>query len=717
MRTLVTMAMALSLCLGACALPQPGYFISIDSPLGGTAAEPGFLAAKDLPNPSACTSTVRLGEVVMDAVKGGKQGPFKDIRQKQSTEENDWNIRKLQIAFERALENKVSKECKQLRPSEVSKKWLRVYSLGATDPDQELERLKEYLISMGLVRVLAEKKPVKADEEEKRTETFLSREDVTDIKSSQWCGNPDPESKDCRNKPHHLYKVFSDTNENYIKAHEQKPDQPIDSVLLKRIEEITTRNDRHTRFFVLGYDIPLDAERTLVRYGVTFYFEDRLNLLEERNNRGSETDFVGYTLLYANEATPEPREKPDTLKTQVPMDCKEARDRELKWWQKGIYATGYPFALAIGLKNAAFEIAKVPFSPIAGLLFGRGSPKDYALENFQTAWDAIQVEATHLPSYSLLPGLYNFLTETPLVGYLVQFNTGPEHPEPDLETSSGVVRRKLFLSRGIYGGDKWGQDTGLWVSFAQLAYPDYDVYSPAYRHGTIIDVVWSMFNLSHGPGYSEAKYVMDQDVGHNDHLYLAGHSGGVQRSASASRILVHHGYTVVKVLGIAGPSIGQAYVDTRYPNSFRILLNTQTGANQDVVSKVGVVANAFSTLLDWTVLGPPKYTLGGLAGLHGEKWKQELYAFVDRLGYSNATSTQVDRKPSAEHNTPLRQSLAEPIVFDAYVRSEFASAFREDLERPDPIRVHLPQVSDWASNDDLCMRTKEDGKGAFHWRR
>lgn len=678
MRISVTMVMVLSLYLGACASPQPRYFISIDSPSGGAAATLNPSLAHDSSNSSSCTLTVRLDEIVRDAVST------------QPSAGNDWNIRKLRIAFERALDDKIPREC-QPRPSDLSKKWLRIYSLGATDPDQDLERLKEYLTSMELVWELTKNQPVTADGTDKQ---------------SQWCGNPD--ANDCKNQAHQLYKVFADT-----------PDQPIESVLLKRIEEITAQNDRYARFLVLTYDIPWDPEQ-LVRYGITFYFEDRLNLRKkDKDKRGQKTRFVGYTLLYANEATPKPRE--NEKKTQVPMDC--TRDPELKWWLKGWYATGYPFALAIGLKNAAFEIAKVPFSPIAGLLFGRGSPIDYPLENLRNAWDALEVETTHLPRYSLLSGPYNFLTETPLVGYLAQFNTGPEHPEPDLDASPDVVRRKIFLSRGIYGGNKWGQDTGLWTSFARLAYPEseYDVYSPPYRHGTVIDVVWSMFNLSHGPGYSEAKYVMDQNVGLRDHLYLAGHSGGVQRSASASRILVQHGYTVVKVLGIAGPSIGQAYVDTRYPNSFRILLNTETGTNQDVVSRVGVVANVFSTLLDSTVPGPPKYTLGGLAGLsprHGEELKQEVYAFVDRLGYSNATPVQVDRKPSTKHNTPLRLSLAEPIVFDAYVRSEFASAFREDLERPDRIRLHPLTLSRLAGNDDSCQLTKQNGKDdAFRWSR
>lgn len=42
-----------------------------------------------------------------------------------------------------------------------------------------------------------------------------------------------------------------------------------------------------------------------------------------------------------------------------------------------LYWTGYPFAVAIGVKNAAFELAQKPFSTIAGLLFGRDNPFYY----------------------------------------------------------------------------------------------------------------------------------------------------------------------------------------------------------------------------------------------------------------------------------------------------------------------------------------------------
>jgi len=200
-----------------------------------------------------------------------------------------------------------------------------------------------------------------------------------------------------------------------------------------------------------------------------------------------------------------------------------------------------------------------------------------------------------------------------------------------------------------------------------------------------------MFNLSHGPAYSEARYVIDH-ASREDRLYLAGHSGGVQRSAAASQILTHHKYRVVKAVGIAGPSIGQALVDPRYPEAFKVYLNTGSGANQDVVSKVGMVAGGFSTLLDYTVIVPLKYTVGNLAA-----WKRgDIYQAFDRIGFSNATIVEVARKPSSRHQTPLRLSFTDRLVFDAYLRDEFAMAFREDLERPDsPDGTERPHAVPW----------------------
>jgi len=452
----------------------------------------------------------------------------------------------------------------------------------------------------------------------------------------------------------------------------------------------TTRTERNQRYFVLGYEIPWDKERTLVRYGVTFYFSQTASKDDDAPSKENHpVKLIGYDLAYANEATPAPR-------TRERPDSKSKTEEPEEWYMPAWRSFGYPFSLVIGLKNAAFEIAKLPFSIIAGPLFGR-DPWNYPVQNFLTAYDALYVEASTFPPRSRwgpAAGFYRLLTETPLVGQLFQYNFASDRSEPD--ELPKVIRQKIFLSRGIYGGNKWSQDTGLWARFAEQQYPDYDIYSPPYRHGTVIDVVWSMFNLSHGPAYSEAKYVINEaKATYGDRLYLAGHSGGVQRSAAASRILSGLGYHVVKVVGIAGPSIGQALVDPRYPEAFKVYLNTGSGANQDITSKIGNVAGAFSTLLDYSVIVPLKYTLGTLVGyIRGDR--EGAYRAADRFGFSNATIVEVERKPSSRHQTPMRLSFTDRLVFDSYIRNEFSTAFLEDLERADrPHETDRPHAFPW----------------------
>ena len=581
---------------------------------------------------------------------------------------------KLTIRFlQKQFEEKLSEDTQALKNcnngngksviEEVAKKWLTSYALDATDPDQNIDRFREYLRSAQLVESLA-KQPIKPEE----IESNWTQEAIQS--QSQWCGTA-LSFCDEKRSLYHVQSVLTASPNPGETAKDLYKHLLSDIV---QVEKAGTQ--RNQRYFVLGYEIPWDKERTLVRYGVTFYFwqtETEPDLVK----------LIGYDLTYANEATP----APDTKKIS----------ESLPWLSldNALRSTGYPFSLVIGLKNAAFEIAKLPFSTIAGLLIGRDA-LNYPAENLLTAYDALYVEATTLPQSLWGPvwGLYRLLTETPLVGQLFQYNLGSDHSEPDkLEQLDQNIRRKIFLSRGIYGGNKWGQDTGLWTLFARQSYPTYDVYSPSYGHGTAIDVLWSMFNLSHGPAYNEARYVMDYAT-REDRLYLSGHSGGVQRSAAASRILSNLGYHVVKVVGIAGPSIGQAFVDTRYPEAFKVYLNTGAGANQDVVSRIGGVAGAFSTLLDYTVIVPLKYTLGGLGGLFWDR--ERIYRAADRFGFSNASIVEVERKPSSRHQTPLRLSFTDRLVFDAYLRNEFSTAFREDLERADsPHETDRPHAFPW----------------------
>ena len=568
----------------------------------------------------------------------------------------------------------VSDKIEPLKPGEptaefwarqTASKWMATYSLDPADPNHSLDRFEEFLHSSQLVKMLAGN-PLRADEDESNREFVEESGDD----SSQWCGKPE---SPCDKEHRSLYLIITQPDDLHKKLAE----------VIKGISSGTepSRHRQH-RVIMLGYQIPWDEDRTLIRYGVTFYFEDGFDW----NNHRSLTRFLGYDLLYANEATPEPRviAKTDSSESQKHSDATPL-------WVEAWYWTGYPFLAVIGIKNAAFEVIKMPFSLIAGLIAGRDT-WNYPVQNLVNARDVLSVELLRRPRRGAAAGLYRLLTETPLVGQAFQYNWGADWSEPDSLPSTS--RRKIFLSRGIYGGNKWGQDTGLWAAFAKEVYPTYDIYSPPYRHGTAVDVTWSMFNLSHGPGYTEARYIMDH-ADPNDRIYLAGHSGGVQRSASASRILWHHRYRVVKVVGIAGPSIGQAFVDPRYPEPFPVYLSSGEGANADIVSKVGLVAGAFSTVLGYAVLVPVKYVVGSFC-LTVTRCRDAVYRHMDRIGYSNADIVEVERKPSSQHQTPLRLSLGNRLIFDAYLRSEFATAFREDLERPmRPNRTDRPAAFDW----------------------
>lgn len=680
----------------------------------------------------------------VDEILKGEKGPLGG---------RAWTIRNFQIELERHLHKTVKglKTAEGTRCSpkntplnEGSVKWLASYAYEATDPDEDLRRFDEYLTSRKLARELIQKVPVVADERVGEVEGLIVSEGQCD-RRSQWFGNPETTEQACSTKPRSLYKILSYENEKDLYRYKDDDKGDLIDRLRARVKEVRTERMRNVHFFVLGYEIPWDEDDTLIRYGVRFYFMDTLNIESSLKDELAITrEYLGYELDYANEATPQPilahsmkSGVPDQDKAQYERDITNAKTAapELSNTRSMLYWTGYPFAVAIGVKNAVFELAKMPFSTVAGLLFGRDNPLYYPAQNIRTAWNALEVEIGHKPSYYFLPGLVNLISEVPFVGQVFQFNTGPKYMDWDFAPEPDRVREKIFLSRGIYGGDKWGQDTGLWAAWARAAYPDYDIYSPPYRHGTITDVLWSMLNLSHGPGYNEAEYIM-RHAGQGDRLYLSGHSGGVQRSASASRILSNHGYSVQKVLGVAGPNVGQAYVDQRFPNAFHIFLNTDSGGADDIVSKIGVVAGTYAGALDTLVLGPPKYLFGGLAGLFNDHAQLWFYDVFDHLGSRNATISQIAGKVSTLHQTPFRQSLAEPIVFDAYVRSEFSTAFRQDLERPSTEMEFLKALSnEWFDLDYWVLPGKkkegdkkdseihdhkqyeEERKGSIPWRR
>lgn len=658
-----------ALALAGCASNLP-YSIAIGDPNGSTSR----VGQKDC--------VLRLDDIV------------KKVADDYSSSESD--VRSLQVQFETMLHEgtQTLEHCNDGNGNpvqhdsfppieEIAKKWLTYYALDTTNPDLGLDRFREYVRSAQVVQYLA-RQQLLPDVEKHDTS---HRVEKTMMMQSEWCGSAPPHiapmqaqtEEEAKKSPCSKERSLYHVQAKLTAPEKGKTTEDLYKHLLADIVQVETTGTRNQRYLMLGYEIPWDEDRTVVRYGVTFYFKQTGPENGEPLPKEKHPILIGYDLVYANEATPAPFiAQANGVSEQVTGESHKQHEKEKSPWIDNPWAiTGYPFSLVIGLKNAAFEIAKLPFSTVAGLLFGRDS-FNYPLENLLTAYDALYVEAFTQTHRGAEWGIYRLLTEMPLVGQLFQYNFADQRDEPDVLINP---RRKIFLSRGIYGGNKWGQDTGLWTLMARQSYPTYDIYSPPYRHGSVVDVLWSMFNLSHGPAFNEARYVMDHAT-RDDRLYLAGHSGGVQRSAVTSRILTNLGYRVVKVMGIAGPSIGQALVDSRYPEAFKVYLNTRPGANQDVVSKVGVVAGAYSMLLDYSVLVPLKYTLGTLGGLAiGDR--ERAYRIADGFGFSNASIVEVGRQPSSRHQTPMRLSFTDRLVFDAYIRNEFSTAFRDDLERPD----------------------------------
>ncbi len=724
--TVVQMRWIGSFILGLCLLSQGCAVGSSDLQY--------HLALETDPSDQKPDCTLVLKPVVDETLKG-TSGPLGS---------SSWTIRNFQIALERQLHRTVKGlACSSDKTTPLNKgsvKWLASYAYETTDPDQELRRFEEFLNSRKLARELIRQVPVVADERVGEVEGLIISEGLCD-RRSQWFGNPETSDEHtCSTKSRPLNKTLSYTNQKDANRYQDGDKEELIDRLLLRVKEVRSERMRNVRFFVLGYEIPWDEDDTLIRYGVRFYFIDTLDLEKSvKDEPAITTEYIGYELDYANEATPQPilahsmrSGVSGKAKGEYERDITDAKTAapQLSNTRSMLHWTGYPFAVAIGIKNAAFELAKIPFSTVAGLLFGRDNPLYYPAQNIRTAWNALEVEIGHKPSYYFFPGLINLLSEVPFVGQVFQFNTSPKYMDWDFAPEPGRIREKIFLSRGIYGGDKWGQDTGLWAAWTRVAYPDYDVYSPPYRHGTITDVLWSMLNLSHGPGYNEAAYIM-RHAGQADRLYLSGHSGGVQRSTSASRILANHGYSVQKVFGVAGPNVGQAYVDSRFPNAFHIFLNTDIGGDTDVVSNIGAVAGTYAEALDALTLGPPKYVFGGIAGLFSDHAQMWFYDVFDHLGSRNATISQIRGKVSTLHQTPFRRSLAEPVVFDAYMRSEFSTAFRHDLERPSTEMEFLKTLSnDWFSLDYWVLpgakkgeeihdpeHYKTEREGAIPWRR
>jgi hypothetical protein len=279
----------------------------------------------------------------------------------------------------------------------------------------------------------------------------------------------------------------------------------------------------------------------------------------------------------------------------------------------------------IGLKQFAGEVIKSPISFLEAEfiknIFVEKKIPFYKFDGFKAAGEDWRNGVTALTyryrvdgKQGILATTQNLLGEVPLVGSFF---------DQWYRTNSGTAN-KLFLTRGIYGGDDSAQNMALWVRYftnppVQECPPDQstrqsgstipdetnrvDTNNPCvkvipYRHGGIFDVFWAVLNLSHGYAYEMASEIVSKcDVHPGDSVLLGGHSGGVQRNIATARILHDDGIKVEKMHGIAGPALG--YVPC---NKIKVVLNSKFA--QDGVSEISrflryIFLDSLTLNIDW----------------------------------------------------------------------------------------------------------------------
>lgn len=240
----------------------------------------------------------------------------------------------------------------------------------------------------------------------------------------------------------------------------------------------------------------------------------------------------------------------------------------------------------IGLKQFAGEILKSPISFVEAEfienIFVEKKIPFYKLDGFRAAgedWRNGVIALTYRyridGDQGIVATTQNLLGEIPVIGSIFD----QRHRE-----KSGTAN-KLFLTRGIYGGNDSAQNMDLWVHYltnppVQERPPDQSTRQSGsttpdetnrvdtdrpyikvipYKHGGGIDVFWALLNISHGYAYDMASEIISKyDVNPGDSIHLSGHSGGVQRNIATARILNDDGIKVEKVYGIAGPALGYA---------------------------------------------------------------------------------------------------------------------------------------------------------------
>jgi hypothetical protein len=236
---------------------------------------------------------------------------------------------------------------------------------------------------------------------------------------------------------------------------------------------------------------------------------------------------------------------------------------QMAWWEIPVLLLDIPVYLAVGAKELAGEVVKSPLaflshlaesaaverrSPVSPTAVGRaaGAFAEAWKNGFTALIYRFRVRSAHTP-FDLVREL---AAAMPVIGPVFE----PQSPPGDDTEPAGTSL--VVLSGGVHGSR---DDAALrpWTRAAEALRPETIVVAASYPHGTVLDPVWSMLNLSSGPGHDlAARILFDEGAAPRDGIEIAGFSAGVQRAVSAARLLRRGNVAVNRLAGVAGPFAG-----------------------------------------------------------------------------------------------------------------------------------------------------------------
>ncbi len=339
-----------------------------------------------------------------------------------------------------------------------------------------------------------------------------------------------------------------------------------------------------------------------------------LALYLDHGNRLIGYDFLGSEELQRKE-----------LQRKEPDRSKYGKNKNKDWsWQNHIYL---PIDIMICAKQTAGELVKAPLHlvgiPIVNFMLNNIEASDKPLNKIGDAlklggktfkediyeikyiwlYRLTKLNHNHKLKHFPLNFILEPIREIPLVG---------DHIPRDTHYSSGTQTPKyLFISRGIYGRSSTEQDTKNWEQFmkniliedvktksnaaneelrANTDSVELQVSSIPYQYGSILDVLWSLLNISSGSGYEMAyRIVNEYEIGQGDVIFLTGHSGGVQRCMVAEKLLLENQIRTQRRAGLAGPSQGIVYCSKKKNNQNYITFLNQNRDYADIVSNLNTI--------------------------------------------------------------------------------------------------------------------------------